>query len=132
MSKLKNHNAAHDVPPEDYLHIRCRSDHKQEWRDAAEREGASLSRWVIDRLNGVSQPFTVGDIVAPLIPDSLYSGAGQYIHAVVVRIDPFAITSEHGGMLWTNDIKPKNFVVVGRVTNPEQLQACLRRVDADL
>jgi hypothetical protein len=44
----------------------------------------------------------IGDVVvAASERDPLHCGSGCYTHAIVVSLEPFALVSEEGDMLWT-------------------------------
>lgn len=54
MSKPKNKNAAHAVPPDTNLNIRCRTAHKSQWAAAADADGSTTSSWVVRTLNSAA------------------------------------------------------------------------------
>lgn len=78
------------------------------------------------------QQFEIGDSVTPR-PGSgfaLRSGCGWYSHAIVVSVEPFALCSEHGDMVWTATIKPEYFQSCDKA--PESvIDKCMRRWRGD-
>ncbi len=65
--------------------------------------------------NASALRFSVGDIVAPITgspADPLFSSAGRYADAVVVRLAPFTLVSRECDMVWTQQ-KPEHLRRVG-------------------
>lgn len=48
----------------------------------------------------------VGDVVIPIGNTVLASGCGRYACAIVASVEPFALVSVEGDMLWTCTIAP--------------------------
>ena len=68
----------------------------------------------------------VGDLVEAIAPYQLRSGCSWYAYAVVASIEPFAIISPEGDMLWRHTIEPKDVAVVGKA-NAVELKAVMKR-----
>lgn len=69
----------------------------------------------------------IGDVV---IPDSfthtLHCGSGRYTHAIVVSLEPFALVSEWGDMLWTATVEPQHFIALCRA-HPDIVAVAMKR-----
>ena len=52
-----------------------------------------------------------GDVVIPWggCRFILASGSARYTHAIVVSVEPFALVSEGGDMVWSATVKPEFF-----------------------
>lgn len=70
----------------------------------------------------------IGDIISRKDGNNLRSGCFMYASAVVISLDPFAITSEDGDMLWWTTIKKEDFKVVGKV-NESLLKIVMKRLE---
>lgn len=79
----------------------------------------------------------VGDIVVPRedayeLPCigkctfTLACGSGRYADAVCVSLEPFALVSREGDMLWTATVKPEYFRSVGKAPD-DVLAVCMKR-----
>ena len=70
----------------------------------------------------------VGDLVRPKSNDYiLASGCGWYSFAIVVRMEPFALVSEHADMLWCCTVEADNYEVFGEA-KPDTLKKCMERL----
>ena len=64
----------------------------------------------------------IGDVVVPAHNAAelaghrytfvLHCGSGMYSHAIVASLEPFALVSESGDMLWTATVKPEYFTAL--------------------
>lgn len=89
-----------------------------------ELKDKSICKWTIEILRTALQ---VGDIVAPTRHIGVFrSGASSYECAVVVSLEPFALVSVLGDMLWTTTIKPEDVRVVCK-GNPEEIAEAMKR-----
>ena len=51
----------------------------------------------------------IGDVVIPNGNYPLASGCGRYNCAIVANMEPFALVSVEGDMLWANTVKEHDF-----------------------
>ena len=52
----------------------------------------------------------IGDVVIPIGDVVLACGCGRYDCAIVASIEPFALVSVQGDMLWTCTVKPTDVI----------------------
>jgi len=71
--------------------------------------------------------FQIGDVVCRKDGDFLRSGCSAFNMAIVISLDPFAIVSEAGDMLWQNSVVPLDFRVKGKASK-SVLDICMRRL----
>lgn len=72
----------------------------------------------------------VGDIVVPSCQyDYLSCGSGIYTHAIVVSLDPFALVSEKGDMLWVR--RKLESVVVLKEAIPSENPSAFERWESE-
>lgn len=64
----------------------------------------------------------IGDVVEAVPPFVLRSGSGQYAEAVVVSVEPLALSSIEGDMLWTATVTPEKVRKTRQASFPEMLR----------
>ena len=57
----------------------------------------------------------------------LHCGTGTYTHAIVGRVEPFALVSDDGSMMWTATVKPEQFYFLCRACD-EVVETVARRI----
>lgn len=71
----------------------------------------------------------VGDLVWRKDGRYLRSGAAMYEMAVVISVEPFALASTDGDMLWQSTVKPDEFEALCKAPKPWSDAAMRRQKD---
>jgi hypothetical protein len=86
-----------------------------------------IAKATLETLKRENKPFEVGDIVGRKDGRCLRSGCSAYATAVVISLEPFAIVSETGDMLWQSTAVPTHFEVKDKASQ-SVLDICMRRL----
>ncbi len=74
-----------------------------------------------------SSNLMVGDLVWRKDNHQFRSGCSAYATAIVISLDPFALASEDGDMLWASTVKPDEVEAISRAPQA-WLDAAMRRL----
>lgn len=86
-----------------------------------------IAKATLETLKRENNPFDIGDIVSRKDGRCLRSGCSDYATAVIISLEPFAIVSETGDMLWQSTVVPTYFEVKDKASQ-SVLDICMRRL----